>query len=167
MDRIPPDLPAFMAQARSERGHTRKIIQGLRRQKPKQLDQHFQRAHQEAFACLDCLECANCCNTTGPRFTPADIDRLAPRFKLSTRAFINRYLRRDEDGDYVAQQLPCPFLGADNYCSVYAARPEACADFPHTHRRKMHRHLRITAQNAEICPAVYRITRQLEENLLS
>lgn len=166
MNRIPSDISAFMAQARSERRHTRKIIQGLRRQKPKQLDSHFRRAHEEAFEQLDCMACANCCKTTGPRFTPADIDRLSARFRLSPSAFINRYLRLDEDGDYVAQTLPCPFLGADNYCSVYEDRPEACADFPHTHHRKMHRHLAITTHNAEICPAVYRITRQLEENLL-
>ncbi len=30
---------------------------------------------------------------------------------------------------------PCPFLGDDNYCSVYEARPKACREYPHTDRK--------------------------------
>lgn len=160
--KVPLDLKAFEQKARSERSSTRKIINGLRQWKPKKLDAAFQEAHEEAFEEIDCLDCGNCCRTTGPRFTAEDIDRLAKRFKLGTTDFIHRHLQLDEQNDYVLQQVPCPFLGADNYCSIYEDRPEACRDFPHTHRHKMHRQLDITAQNAEICPAVYHMTRRME-----
>lgn len=158
----PLHVKEFEQKARSERASTRKIIKGLRQCKPKKLDAAFREAHQEAFEAIDCLDCANCCRTTGPRFTPEDIDRLARRFKRGTSEFIQNYLRIDEQNDYVLQQLPCPFLGADNYCSIYEDRPEACRDFPHTHRHKMHRQLPVTAQNAEICPAVFRMIQRME-----
>lgn len=31
--------------------------------------------------------------------------------------------------------MPCPLLGRDNYCAVYADRPKACREYPHTDRR--------------------------------
>ncbi len=47
--------------------------------------------------------------------------------------FIDTYLRLDSDGDYVVKSTPCPFLGSDNYCSIYEQRPGDCARFPYTH----------------------------------
>jgi hypothetical protein len=38
---------------------------------------------------------------------------------LRESEFIDTYLRLDEDGDYVVKSTPCPFLGADNFCSIY------------------------------------------------
>ena len=45
---------------------------------------------------------------------------------------IEQYLRLDEDGDYVVKTTPCPFLGSDNYCSIYDVRPSDCERFPYT-----------------------------------
>ena len=50
------------------------------------------------------------------------------RMKLGK--FEETYLRVDEDGDKVFNCMPCPFLGADNLCSIYALRPKACREFP-------------------------------------
>ena len=36
------------------------------------------------------------------------------------------YLKIDEDGDFVLLSAPCPFLDAENYCTVYNDRPAAC-----------------------------------------
>jgi len=74
-----------------------------------------------------------------------------------------RFLRVDEDGDLVLRETPCPFLGEDNFCAVYEARPQACRQYPHTDDRRMHRHLDITARNAAICPAVFGILERLAE----
>ncbi|MCB0387964.1 MAG: YkgJ family cysteine cluster protein, partial [Winogradskyella sp.] len=63
------------------------------------------------------------------------------------------YLRVDEDNDYVLQSVPCPFLGADNYCSIYDVRPKACSGFPHTDRKKFHQISNLTLKNVAICPA--------------
>ncbi len=75
--------------------------------------------HHEAFSHVDCLDCANCCKNYSPRFKMPDIRRISKRLKMKESDFIKTYLRMDEDGDYVVTTKPCPFLGADNYCSIY------------------------------------------------
>ena len=54
------------------------------------------------FECTDCLECANCCTTTGPLFTDKDISRIAKSLRIKLFEFVDRYLRIDEDNDYVS-----------------------------------------------------------------
>lgn len=120
--------------------------------------------HDEVFERVDCLQCANCCKTTGPLFTPKDIERLSAYLKIKPAAFIQKYLRVDEDNDYVLQILPCPFLGTDNYCSVYDHRPNACREYPHTNQRKMHTILKETYNNVAVCPAVFEIVEQLKKH---
>ena len=89
---------------------------------------------------------------------------MAKHFGQRPAEFTEQYLRIDEDGDYVLQSLPCPFLGADNYCSVYEVRPKACREFPHTDRRKMHQILELTRKNVEVCPAVFEIVEGMKQN---
>lgn len=110
--------------------------------------------HDEAFEEINCLECANCCRTTGPQLLDKDIERLANDKKLRPAFFTEKYLRIDEDNDYVFKSMPCPFLKDDNYCSVYESRPNACRNFPHTQQRNIMQKLKITYHNAVICPAV-------------
>ncbi|MDZ7846371.1 MAG: YkgJ family cysteine cluster protein [Owenweeksia sp.] len=112
---------------------------------------------------MNCLDCANCCKTTGPLFTHRDIDRLARHLSITPAAFIAKFLRTDEDNDFVLQQLPCPFLGTDNYCSVYEVRPKACHEFPHTNRNRMHQILYLTQKNAEVCPAVFEMVEEIKK----
>lgn len=75
--------------------------------------------HDEAFSKIDCLKCASCCKNYSPRFKTPDIKRISKLLKMKEGEFVETYLREDEEGDFVLQQLPCPFLGADNYCSIY------------------------------------------------
>jgi hypothetical protein len=121
------------------------------------LDAAFHQAHDEVFSRFDCLTCANCCKTTGPLFTQKDIETLARRFRMPPGAFVETYLRLDEDGDYVLKSVPCPFLLPDNRCSVYEDRPRACREYPHTDRRNMKEILSLTEKNIAVCPAVEQI----------
>ena len=86
--------------------------------------------HEEAFQRIDCLQCANCCKNYSPRFKTPDIKRISRHLGLRESELIEQYLRLDEDGDYVVKTTPCPFLGADNYCSIYDVRPSDCERFP-------------------------------------
>jgi len=88
--------------------------------------------HDEAFSKIDCLKCASCCKNYSPRFKTPDIKRISKLLKMKEGEFVETYLREDEEGDFVLQQLPCPFLGADNYCSIYDNRPSDCHRFPYT-----------------------------------
>ncbi|MDN6310309.1 MAG: YkgJ family cysteine cluster protein [Psychroflexus halocasei] len=162
MEEFLNDLPKL---AKEKRKVHKKFLKKLKQKPPKSLDQQMQELHDETFEKIDCLNCANCCKTTGPLFTNKDIERIAKHFKMKPSQFIETYLRIDEDNDYVLEQLPCPFLADDNYCLIYDVRPKACAEFPHTDRKKFHQINNLTLKNTEICPAAYQIVEKMMERL--
>ena len=137
----------------------------LKKKPPKQLDYIMQDFHEAEFEQTDCLECANCCKSTGPLFTPKDIERIAKYFKMKQKQFIDACLRLDEENDYVLQSVPCTFLGADNYCSIYEVRPKACREFPHTDRKKFQQISNLTLKNVAICPAAYNIVEAMKQRI--
>ncbi|MXV37085.1 YkgJ family cysteine cluster protein [Flavobacteriaceae bacterium Ap0902] len=139
----------------------RTFLKWLKKKKPKDLDQVAQAFHKEVFEEINCLDCANCCKTTGPLFTEKDIERIASHLKLKPSQFIEKYLHKDEDNDWVLNKLPCPFLAIDNYCLIYKVRPKACAEFPHTDRRKLYQINDLTIQNTKICPAAYEVVERM------
>lgn len=119
--------------------------------------------HEEAFSKIDCLQCGNCCKGYSPRFKTPDIKRIARHLKMKEGDLINQYLKVDEDGDYVMQQQPCSFLGADNYCSIYEVRPSDCERFPYTDEDVILKRPNITLKNSTFCPAVYYVLEKLME----
>lgn len=137
----------------------------LKKKTPKNLDYIMQDLHEEEFQQTDCLTCANCCKTTGPLFTTKDIERISKYFRQKPQQFIDNYLRIDEENDYVLQLVPCTFLGADNYCSIYEVRPKACREFPHTDRKKFQQISNLTMKNVAICPAAYNIVEEMKRKI--
>ena len=162
MDEILRELPK---QAKEKHNENKKFFAKLRKRPPKNLDYVMQELHNAEFEQTDCLNCANCCKTTGPLFTNADIERIAKHFRLKPQKFIDTYLRLDEENDYVLQRVPCAFLGADNYCSIYNVRPKACREFPHTDRKKFQQISNLTLKNVAICPAAYNIVEAMKKRL--
>ncbi|MBL7560469.1 YkgJ family cysteine cluster protein [Olleya sp. YSTF-M6] len=137
----------------------------LKKKPPKQLDYIMQELHEQEFETTDCLTCANCCKTTGPLFTDKDVQRIAKYFRQKPQQFIDQYLRVDEENDYVLKSVPCTFLGPDNYCSIYDVRPKACAEFPHTDRKKFQQISNLTLKNVAICPAAYNIVEKMKSRI--
>ena len=162
MENILKDLPK---KAKEKHIENKKFFTKLKRKPPKNLDYLMQELHDDEFERTDCLKCANCCKTTGPLFTNADVQRISKHFRLKPQQFIDRYLRIDEDHDYVLQQVPCAFLGHDNYCSIYDVRPKACREFPHTDRKKFHQISNLTLKNVAICPAAFNIVEEMKKNI--
>ena len=117
--------------------------------------------HEEAFSKVDCLQCANCCKNYSPRFKTPDIKRISKHLRMKESVFIETYLRLDEEGDYVVKQSPCPFLGADNYCSIYEVRPSDCERFPYTNEDVILKRPNLTLKNSTFCPAVYYVLERL------
>ncbi len=117
--------------------------------------------HEEAFDQIDCLTCANCCKNYSPRFKTPDIKRISKILRLKESVFIDTYLDLDTDGDYVAKTKPCPFLGADNYCSIYEDRPSDCKRFPYTDEDVLIKRPAITLKNSTFCPAVHHVLERL------
>ncbi len=136
-----------------------------KRKHPKKLDEVFHDTHDEVFETIDCLQCANCCKTTSPIFRDIDIKRIAKKRKMSESSFVNTYLKKDTDNDWVLKSSPCAFLMDDNACEIYDYRPLACNEYPHTNRKKMYQVLDLTVKNLEICPAVARISAEVVDKL--
>jgi Fe-S-cluster containining protein len=117
--------------------------------------------HEEAFSKIDCLECANCCKNYSPRFKTPDIKRIAKLLRMKEGDFVETYLRLDEDNDYVVKSSPCPFLGADNMCSIYDDRPSDCRRYPYTDEDVLLKRVPLTLKNAVVCPATYYVLEKL------
>ena len=160
MDEVIRQLPKL---AQEKQNENKKFFGKLRKKPPKDLDYIMQDLHEAEFKKTDCLNCANCCKTTGPLFTNADIERIAKHFRMKPQKFIDQFLRMDEENDYVLQSVPCTFLGADNYCSIYEVRPKACREFPHTDRKKFQQISNLTLKNEAICPAAYNIVEEMKK----
>lgn len=151
--------------AKDKNKENKKFLARLRKKPPKDIDGQMQNIHNEEFAKTDCLTCANCCKTTGPLFTHKDVERISKHLRLKPGKFIETYLRIDEDNDMVLQEVPCTFLGADNYCSIYDVRPKACREYPHTDRKDFHKISNITIKNTAICPAAYNIVEEMKRRI--
>ncbi len=103
------------------------------------------------------------CRSLGPRLTDRDIEKIAQYLRIKPHEVVAKYLRIDEDNDYVFKEMPCPFLCADNYCSIYESRPKACREYPHTDRKKFFQVYALSIRNAETCPAVFEILQRLRQ----
>jgi uncharacterized protein len=159
------DLEHFKKQAENLKKENRQYFNKLKLRKPKDLDEVFHEAHEEVFQEIDCLQCANCCKTTSPIFYQKDIERAAKAMRMKPGDFIEKYLRLDEDNDYVLQTAPCPFLDGENYCRIYEDRPNACREYPHTDRKKIVQILELTFKNTMVCPAVLKMIEKVKKDL--
>lgn len=159
------DLSQFKIQADKLSKENKQFFQKLKLKKPKNLDEVFHDAHDEVFEEVDCLTCANCCKTTSPIFYQNDIERAAHAVRMKPGDFIDKYLKIDEDNDYVLKSSPCAFLDGENYCMIYESRPKACREYPHTDRKKIVQIMDLTYRNTMVCPAVLKITEKVKRDL--
>jgi Fe-S-cluster containining protein len=120
--------------------------------------------HEQAFEKVDCLQCANCCKNYSPRFKTPDIKRISKYLKMRESEFIEKYLKVDEDGDFVVKTKPCSFLGADNFCSIYDQRPSDCHRFPYTDEDVFIKRQSLTLKNVSFCPASFYVLEKLIES---
>jgi Fe-S-cluster containining protein len=131
------------------------------KQRLMKMDREIQQIHDKLVEEIDCLECGNCCRTLGPMILPKDVDAMCRSLRMKPADFIEKYLQTDEDKDMVFKEIPCPFLGTDNYCSVYENRPKACREYPHTDRKKFYQIYELSMKNATVCPIVFGVLERI------
>ena len=141
----------------------KKLFRKIRKINPSDLERVMKNLHHEVFDRINCLECANCCKSISPFLIDKDIQRIAKFLKIKPSEFVSRYLKEDEEGDFVFNNSPCPFLMDDNYCSIYEVRPRACREYPHTDRKRIVQILDLTLKNTSVCPAVFEMVEELHE----
>lgn len=157
------DLELFKKKAFDRAPENKKFLKRLKQKDSRSLDEVFHTAHREVFEEITCLSCANCCKTTSPIFYHNDIERIAKFLRMKPGDFVEKYLNVDEDRDYVLKSTPCVFLDAENFCSIYEARPKACREYPHTDRKKVVQIMDLTYKNTLVCPAVLEIVERLKK----
>jgi uncharacterized protein len=158
---IAPDKLAMMA--RAARKEHAALVKRLSAGDNRKLDERVHALHEEVFDSINCLDCAHCCRTLGPRITDADVRRIAAFLRIKPSGFTDQYLVVDEEDDYIFRSMPCPFLGSDNYCSIYEVRPRACREYPHTDRRRVYQVMALTLKNSAVCPGVFEILERLRK----
>lgn len=159
------DINSLPERAKKVEKETKAFFKSIKKNRLRELDDTIHAIHEEVFDSINCLECGNCCRTLGPRITDRDIERIAQALRIKPHEVVTRHLHIDEDKDYVFRSMPCPFLGADNYCSIYEDRPKACREYPHTDRKKFYQIHSLTIKNAQTCPAVFEVLEQLKKEL--
>ncbi len=117
----------------------------------------------EAFEKIDCLQCAACCKNYSPRFKTPDVKRISKHLRMRESEFIDTYLNVDEEGDFVVKTTPCPFLGSNNFCSIYDLRPSDCARFPYADEDVFFKRQKLTLKNATFCPITVFVLEKLTE----
>ncbi|MFT7588731.1 MAG: Fe-S-cluster containining protein [Limisphaerales bacterium] len=143
----------------------KQLLKQLDRKKGNKLDDVAEELHKEAFTKISCLDCANCCSTISPIVTLTDIKNISKYIGMKPGDFKEKYIIRDDEGDYVMNSTPCPFLGADNYCEIYDERPRACREYPHTDAAQFSAKIKLHNDNAQYCPAVFYILENIKEKM--
>jgi len=163
MEKRLEQLPKLAKEAKKE---SLKYFANVKKRVPRNFDYVVQEIHDAEFKKTDCLDCGNCCRTTSPIFTEKDTERIAKHLKMKVAAFNDQYLERDEDDFMVLKTAPCSFFDAsDNSCFIYDVRPKACAEYPHTNRKKFINISDLTVANTAVCPAAYAIVETLKKRL--
>ena len=131
-------------------------------------DRRLRRFGEEIEAQIDCTACANCCRVTEVPLIGRDIEKLAGFLGVARDELLRDYTQRGEDGDLILKRTEtgCVFLQG-NLCSVYEARPQNCANFPHVVRgngsiaSRMFQFL----DRAGYCPIVYNWMEKVKEDI--
>ena len=129
------------------------------------VDQVAIKMHNEAFKKIDCTTCGNCCKKMKPELQADDIKNIADFLKISTDQVEQDYLTFNEkEKSHEFNALPCPFLGTDNFCSIYEARPVACRDFPNTDESRFAASRLMHHKNTLFCPITYYVVERMKEH---
>ncbi len=141
----------------------RTYVKGRLSWSDKELDAKVRETSQQVATRIDCTRCAECCKVLRPTVDQDDAQRLARRLGISDRKFEEQYLLRDEFGERIINQSPCPFL-KDNRCSVYEDRPKACRDYPYLESEGFRFRMMNAIDNCARCPIVFNTLEDLKRS---
>jgi len=109
---------------------------------------------------IDCTQCANCCRYSIVTVRAAEVARIAAFLNLDEAAVAQHYTVPDGESPRArtlrSDRNGCVFL-KDNRCTIYAARPEACRNFPHVApgRHSLGGRLESHCRWAPLCPILF------------
>src|SRR5204863_5164945 len=84
---------------------------------------------------FECTGCGNCCRNHGAYsyvyLSDREVAAIAAQVGLERPEFLKRYCIKEDGWIALRMDQPaCPFLTAENRCSIYSVRPKQCATWP-------------------------------------
>lgn len=159
------DLQAFRKKAYRKKAKLSAFLDKLDEIVPEDMPKLVAEAEAETWGEVDCMSCANCCKTMTPTFSKKDIVRISAHLNMEPKAFIDRWLKKDDENkDWVNKLQPCQFL-VDNKCSIYEVRPKDCAEFPHHNKKPFDLYNDTFKQNVHRCPATFSLVDKLAKRI--
>jgi hypothetical protein len=144
----------------------RNFLFRLERKAPRNLHLVALEASKLAWSKTDCIDCANCCKTMSPTYSQNDISRISKHLGMTNKAFKEKWLYKDREGDWINKKQPCQFLDQKtNLCTVYDVRPRDCAGFPYHGTKKIRDYGHMYRQNIEFCPATNRLVEIMQAGI--
>jgi Fe-S-cluster containining protein len=132
-----------------------------------ELDALVDRIAAEIVPQIDCTACAHCCRSIPIGLTPADIPILAQAVQMAPDQFAAHHVDRESaaaDGEWgYFRAVPCAFLGGSR-CSIYAARPRSCRDYP-AFTPDFRWQMFSIIQGAAVCPIIFNVIERLKHEL--
>ena len=160
------NLRTFKQQVLKSKRKMRGFLTRLDKNPPRKLDALAEELDKEVWQEVDCLTCANCCKKMTPTFKKADIIRISNHLGMTPAAFKEKWLYKDNNGDWLNTSNPCQFLDKKtNMCGIYEVRPSDCAGFPHLTRKKMTEYMQWHKQNVEYCPATFKLVEKMMDRV--
>ena len=153
---------SFRLRVKHQRNRFKRFLSKIELKPPRNLFTTLLQIDKEVWQETDCMSCANCCKTMSPTYSETDVKRIARHFKMATDAFRKKWLRKDNEGDWLNKHLPCQFLDLKtNKCTIYSIRPADCKGFPHLTKKKMTDYIHVHKQNIDSCPATFKMVEKL------
>lgn len=151
--------------SRRPSGEVIDIKKKLRTKSSADIDRIVSEIGPKIEAAIDCTACGACCKVLEPQLCPEDSKRLANLESKTEEEFLKTRTTRLENGKRFLHSNPCQYL-CGNACSIYAQRPESCADFPHLYRPHF-LFRRLTWEHYTLCPIVFNVVESLLLNIQS
>jgi uncharacterized protein len=123
-------------------------------------DKPFQILASEVQQHVDCTACANCCRHSVVPVSKLEIENIARHLGATPEGVAHRYTVPDPEAPasriLLNSHQSCVFLDG-NLCSIYAARPKTCRDFPHVEvgAHSLGSRPSSLARWAAFCPIIY------------
>lgn len=156
----PSLLPALARAAESANGQLRRQLQHI---PAREVDALMQPIAARVMEAIDCTTCANCCKTLEPEVAAHEVELLRTRKHMTLEGFRKSHLGYDATRQRHFIKPVCPFL-SNNRCTVYAARPQACRQYPRLVPDLKFR-WRKTWEDYRVCPIVFNSIELLKESL--
>jgi len=129
-----------------------------------EIDEIVHRLLEEIAPQMDCSTCRNCCMQLHQDFDHDEVERLIVLLGISRDEFEKQYMVKDKYDTPVFKDPPCPFL-IDMRCTVDAACPEGCRDYPYLHKEHFTSRLMTVIDNYAICPIVFNVYELLKQEV--